>query len=151
VSGKDCDRDRDNEPVRRQHGCGRDFGSAQVAEPARLARAPQQNRCAPEEQDAERAEEEPGPVLATGADCPGIRDRKRSTFERQRTEHGRERRAASCGKTRVESDCDREHGERRRTSRQVVTEGCPRLRREERVDGYVQREGCRRSREDEHV
>ena len=39
-----ADRDRDDEPVGREHGCDGDPGSAQVAEPAGLARAPERAR-----------------------------------------------------------------------------------------------------------
>ena len=110
----DCGRDRDNEPVRRQRRCGRDAGSSEVAEPARLARAPEEKCCAPDEQDADRAGRTRS-VLAARADCRASATAS-AVFERQRTEHGCERGAASCGKPRVDGGRDRKHGERRRAA-----------------------------------
>ena len=74
MGSKNRDRDRDDEPVSGQRDRNHDAGSTDVAEPARFARAPEKNGRAPDEHDAGRAEEEPRPVLAPGANSPGIRD-----------------------------------------------------------------------------
>ena len=63
----------------------------------------------------------------------------------------RERGPAPGGKQRVHASRDRNHSERGRAGQQVITRGCPRLGRDEPVDGCVQRERRRRNREHEHV
>ena len=70
---EDPDRDRHDEHVRDDDRHESNRPAAQVAEPSGLARAPEQHDGERAQQEADRHEQEAGPVLAPGADrtCVG--------------------------------------------------------------------------------
>ena len=140
VCGEDRDGDGCYQPERAERRRQNDAGAAQVAEPARLARTPEQHGGHPEEHDADWGEQEAGPVLAPGADGARIGDREPRSLERKRTEHGCEHSSPAGRQARVDEHGEGEYGEAHRAARQVVCRPRARLGRDERVDGGVHRD-----------
>ena len=68
---------------------------------------------APDQQDARQPEQGPGPILATGADCPGIRDRQRTSHRAPSAPpaHDRAFRTTCMRRRRINSGSNREDGE----------------------------------------
>ena len=121
VGGKDPDRERNDQPVRQQCGYNRDPSPAEVTEPARLARVPNQDNGVRTQQKADREEQEPGQILAAGADGARVRDRKRCSFDGEDAERGGDRRPTARGQARTHGRREREHGERDEPAHEMVT------------------------------
>ena len=82
-----------------------------VPEPPRLARAPQENDRAREQCQSDREEEEPGPVLAAGADRARVRDREARSFESEHAQDRREDGPPAGAQARIADGCQSEQGE----------------------------------------